>query len=189
MGLRAVLGLAALAGIGWLLWPRPAAAVPHRATVPAPELGAGEALAGGGGGGFSVVSERDNQGRPIWEVAKNPGNVRYYAGNDWLGQVGEYRGFAVFSSYEYGIRAMAIIIAADIRAGKTLRQIISEYAPPSENDTGHYLRTVSARSGLSPEHSPPMSALRDLLRAMIYMETGRDFGELVARGVSMMEFA
>lgn len=188
--MREALGFVLLAGVGWLLLARPAVAMPHRATVPAPDVEPGEMLAGGGaGGGFATVGERDNQGRPIWEVAKNPGNVRYFAANDWLGQVGEYRGFAVFSAYEYGIRAMAIIISADIRAGKTLRQIIGEYAPPSENDTGHYLRTVSARSGLSPDHVPPMSELKGLLRAMIYMETGRDFGALVARGVSMMDFA
>ena len=57
----------------------------------------------------------------------------------------------------------------------TLRQIISRYAPPSENDTSAYLRRVVAATGLSPDE--PLDTLdRDtmvgVVRAMSEVENG-----------------
>lgn len=34
---------------------------------------------------------------------------------------------------------------------QTIRQMISRYAPPSENDTELYINNVSARSGIGPD--------------------------------------
>lgn len=188
--------LAVLAGLGALIWSRSASASMSRPVLRQadPGQGYGERLASymvPSGGGFVPTSGGfDAAGRPIWEVAKNPGNLRYNKANDWVGQVGEYKGFAAFSAFEYGIRAMSIVIAKDVRAGKTLRQIVNEYAPPHENDSAAYLQRVAVEIGVAPDRVPDMSQLTALVRAMIRVETGQDFDmALVSRGVSMMAFA
>ncbi|GMU45906.1 MAG: hypothetical protein AMXMBFR26_06880 [Porticoccaceae bacterium] len=213
MGLRrGVLALGVLGGLAALLWARPAAA--RSAPVlrqSSPDLGSGERLAsaGGGeiygpplppgygygpplpagydsGGGFMTVANDSAGGDgPIWQVAKNPGNLRYSPANDWQGQVGSYRGFAAFSAFEYGIRAMAIVIGKDVAAGKTLRQIVLEYAPPHENDAGAYLARVSQLSGVSPDQVPDVWRLGDLLHAMIFVESGQDFRALIPKSLAM----
>ncbi len=63
---------------------------------------------------------------------KNPGNLR--------GRDGKFRTFAAF---EEGFRAMATQVKMYQNAGaKNIRDIISTYAPSSENDTEAYIKSV-----------------------------------------------
>lgn len=80
---------------------------------------------------------------------KNPGNIDWSARNKWQGQAGiEATGnpprFAVFQTHEFGIRALArlLITYQDRHDLKTIRGIISRWAPPNENSTGGYVRFV-----------------------------------------------
>jgi len=112
----------------------------------------------------------------------NPGNVRYSIYNNWQGQTGsDYRGFCIFSSMYYGVRAMVVIIVNDIRAGKnTITKIITEYAPPHENNTQGYINFVAARSGVG-KNDPICSVnqLTAVVEAMIYFENGEALADAV----------
>lgn len=73
----------------------------------------------------------------------NPLNIRYSRVNNWLGQTGRTKGFCNFSDVKYCIRAAFKILMSYRRRGvKSYREIISAYAPPSENNTENYLRFV-----------------------------------------------
>lgn len=78
------------------------------------------------------------------ERNNNPLNIR--KGSNWKGLVKtpEEKQFCVFSSILYGIRAALVLL----RTYKykyhcvTISQIISRWAPPSENDTQKYIDMV-----------------------------------------------
>lgn len=86
---------------------------------------------------------------------RNPGNIDFTPTNKWQGQVGlgdgwlpaGQRRFAAFESHEYGIRALAMLLTTyqDRHGLRTIRQIVSRWAPGSENDTGAYVRFVAQR--------------------------------------------
>jgi hypothetical protein len=73
----------------------------------------------------------------------NPGNIRL--GNDWKGEKdGDDQSFEVFTSIEYGIRALFKLIKnyASKYQCFTIEDVIKRYAPPSENDTRQYVKSV-----------------------------------------------
>ena len=87
----------------------------------------------------------------------NPLNIRRVAGTKWKGQEppsnsplkGEDREFVRFSSMEYGIRAAFCILDTYRRKYQDVcvEDIIARWAPPSENATSEYLRTVCRLTG------------------------------------------
>ena len=68
----------------------------------------------------------------------NPGNIEHTLG-----------GFVVYPDASSGWKALV----QDIRAnsGKTLRQFLTRYAPPSENDTETYIQTVASICGIAAD--------------------------------------
>lgn len=92
----------------------------------------------------------------------NPGNL-VYAGQ--AGAVPGAGGFASFSSYSAGYQALEDQITLDATRGTdvngnptgTLSQLISSWAPPSENDTASYIAAVSQSTGFNPD--APLSTL------------------------------
>lgn len=77
---------------------------------------------------------------------RNPGNIRQ-SRTKYLGEVqpSQDREFKQFQSIEYGYRAMFVLLEHYYRKRglKTIRQIISRYAPPVENSTEHYISQVA----------------------------------------------
>jgi len=73
----------------------------------------------------------------------NPGNLRP-SNPPWNGEKGAFRGFAVFDSMPLGIRALCKqLMAYQDRYGiDTVREAITRWAPPSENDTDSYIHFV-----------------------------------------------
>jgi hypothetical protein len=73
----------------------------------------------------------------------NPGNLR---------PPGASTGFAHFANPEAGIAAIArqIRLYGSRDHLDTISGIVSKYAPGSENDTGAYIKDVSARTGFAP---------------------------------------
>lgn len=118
---------------------------------------------------------------PIGLRNNNPGNLR--PGINWQGVIGENGGFLVFQDIGYGIRAMATDIGNDIRLdGKnTIRTLVSEYAPPSENDTENYISRMVAYTGFSADQSLPINAntLLKLIRGHIRVELGDSYAALI----------
>lgn len=113
-------------------------------------------------------------------IAKNnPFNVRYNPKNKWLGQVNQYKGFCVFSSMRYGIRCAMIVIRSYMRRNLlTIKSIIYEFAPPTENKTDRYIQFVVKYIrdwGLEIDEDsvvvPGSKEYFCMLQAMAFMET------------------
>lgn len=84
----------------------------------------------------------------------NPGNL-VYTNIGWQGKIpfsqNTDKHFEQFTSLKYGIRAMYRDILNDISKGKnTIQKLISEYAPPHENNTQSYINQVAQAVGVSP---------------------------------------
>lgn len=105
----------------------------------------------------------------------NPGNIRY-TGTQWKGLASPATdgAFCIFTDARYGIRAMAKILASyQSRGVDSLPEIISTWAPSSENDTQSYILSVSARSGLSPVGIVSREQWPQLIEAIIWHENGK----------------
>ena len=127
----------------------------------------------------------------------NPLNIRL-SSDKWQGQIngkGNIDGnsslsseraggeavFCVFSSMEYGWRA-AFVILCKTYYGKyklrTIRDIVTRWAPPKENNTPAYIRHVSDYTGIGPDRDlgdPQTHPTNWLLigYAMAVMENGK----------------
>lgn len=119
----------------------------------------------------------------------NPGNIRH--GADWRGMRAEQTdpAFVQFETPEYGIRALARVLRTyENRGLRTIRQIISRWAPPEENDTEAYIQAVAKAVGVTPNQ--PLETvvhLPKLIMAIIAHENGRMpyTDEQIARGIGM----
>lgn len=121
---------------------------------------------------------RNVQGAQLFRGIRNnnPGNISFDPGTTWNGQVGNDGIFVIFSDMQYGLRALGMDLANKmLRDGLTsISDVISVYAPPSENDTAAYIASVSRDTGLAPDEDIPktLSALHGLIRAIINHEEG-----------------
>ncbi|MBE6447939.1 MAG: structural protein [Alphaproteobacteria bacterium] len=109
----------------------------------------------------------------------NPGNIRY--GSNWQGLNPNSRNidpaFCVFTSSVYGIRALAKVLInyKKIHSLNTVRQIISRYAPPNENQTTAYIQSVAKQLGVVPDtviNVEERGVLTVFIKAIIRMENG-----------------
>lgn len=110
----------------------------------------------------------------------NPGNLRW--GDPWQGLVPAKRrtdkAFCQFVSAAYGIRALSrtLITYQDKYGLRTVRQIISRWAPASENDAQAYVQVVARQIGRGADDQLDMQSYRDLravTEAIIRHENGR----------------
>lgn len=102
----------------------------------------------------------------------NPFNIRYNSRNNWLGQTGQTRGFADFSSMEYGIRVAAVLVMRSYRKKGILSicEIINRFAPSSENATAKYVAFVCFQLSCFPFDIPTRADYPRLLLAMSKFE-------------------
>ncbi|MBS7230648.1 hypothetical protein KHA90_06400 [Flavobacterium psychroterrae] len=113
----------------------------------------------------------------------NPGNLRNY-NIAWQGKIPvsqntDYnKEFDQFTEVKFGIRAMLRDLTNDIDKGKnTIRKLISEYAPPKENDTQKYIDVIAKAVGLDPDQTIKIVDAKFYLviaRAIIKHENGVD---------------
>lgn len=89
--------------------------------------------------------EVENDMRGIARATHCPFNIRYSTLNHWLGQVSEWKGFVKFQNKRYGIRAGIILLRNYIVKYQltTVRDIITRFAPSSENNTDDYIQFVN----------------------------------------------
>lgn len=115
----------------------------------------------------------------IAEITNNYGNIRASKSYKWIGQIGEYNGFVKFSSVDYGLRALYILINRYITYYdlQDVSSIITRYAPPSENDTQGYIRYVEQyllKCGYSSkDFRPSDKRLPYLCVAIVFRECGK----------------
>jgi len=117
--------------------------------------------------------------QPIGIRNNNPLNIR--VGKDkWKGQVLPQRGsgegavFCQFQSMEYGIRAAFCLLRTYARKYRlySVRDIITRWAPPSENDTQSYIRHVCMMTGFGGNQRLTEKDWPRLVKAMARMECG-----------------
>jgi len=85
----------------------------------------------------------------------NPGNIRKSKVR-YQGEVTPSRdpAFKQFQTMAWGYRAMFVLLDSYSRKGyRTIRQMITRYAPPVENYTENYIRWVTAWSGIDADES------------------------------------
>jgi hypothetical protein len=112
------------------------------------------------------------------ERNNNPGNIRKTA-TPWQGKVsGVDTAFETFASPEAGIRALAKQLKTYQQRGlRTVRQIITTYAPASENNTAAYIAAVASTVGVGADTTLDVignpAQLTKLVTAIIQHENGR----------------
>lgn len=123
----------------------------------------------------------------------NPGNIDD-DGTNWEGLSSPRNDgrFLIFSSPAYGIRAMARILSNYVAVdgvSPTVTDIITRWAPPSENDTASYIADVQQHMGLAPgSDSVNLSTdLPALVAAIIQHENGIQpySGATIAQGIAL----
>jgi hypothetical protein len=106
---------------------------------------------------------------------KNPCNLRFSTGTHFLGEIGQEGGYAIFDTADHGIRAGAVVLLtyARVHGINTIRQAITRWAPPTENDTASYIANVSTWTGYGPDDVLTFTnpnVLAKLLTAIIRQE-------------------
>jgi len=78
-------------------------------------------------------------------IQHNPGNIKFVEGVNWRGETGhDLDGFLIFHNAIYGIRAMerALLVMYHEEHLTTIEELISQWAPSSENNTDSYIAAV-----------------------------------------------
>jgi len=86
----------------------------------------------------------------------NPTNIRFNRSNQWKGKMGDDgSGFETFEDNTQAFRATAIILKtynkSYFKMKMTVPQMLSRWAPPSENDTQSYIDHVLDTTGLDKD--------------------------------------
>lgn len=119
----------------------------------------------------------------------NAGNIRWDNKTKWLGQIGaDDKGFIIFSEPVYGIRAMVRVLRSYQNRGiVTLEKIISTWAPPIENNTESYIKSVEQRTGFKRGDVMFQQHYPKLIDAIIYHENGSQpyAMSIIDRGVAI----
>lgn len=112
----------------------------------------------------------------------NPGNI-IITGINWSGEIPITQNtdghFEQFYSIEKGIRAAAMDIIHDVKNGQdTIRKLITEWAPPTENPTTDYINYVAAGAGQNPDAPLQLTSetLKRILRVIVNVENGAAAG-------------
>ena len=106
----------------------------------------------------------------------NPLNLRYISdpARAWNGQVGNDAGYGIYSTPALGVRAASKQLQEDFANGdQTLGQLITTWAPPSENDTPAYIAAVAPQTGIDPNAQLDLYGnLPAIVAAIIQHENG-----------------
>lgn len=116
----------------------------------------------------------------------NPGNL-VITSIKWKGKLPKEQNtdgkFEQFESLNFGLRALALDIANDIKKNKldTIQKLITAYAPPKENDTDAYISAVSKATGHAPGEkiSAEFKTIAALIKVITNVENGKKAAELI----------
>ena len=114
----------------------------------------------------------------------NPLNIRKVPGTHWIGELPqsssplrggrEGAGFVQFRTIEWGLRAAFVLLrtySTKYRAN-CVRDIVTRWAPPTENDTERYIRNVCLWTGFGGLQRLTENDWPTLVRAMARQECG-----------------
>lgn len=121
----------------------------------------------------------------------NPGNLNFAGQAGATLEGGSNARFAKFGSMQEGVAALVNQIGLYGKRGKnTIRQIVSTFAPSSENDTNAYIAAVSKQMGIGPDDTLDLNSaaqVQALVKAIVRQE-GNASGvtdEQIAQGFAM----
>ena len=126
---------------------------------------------------------------PLGQRNNNPLNIRSVPGTRWKGSLtpdpspqGEGR-FVRFVSIEFGLRAAYQILDTYGRKYHALciEDIISRWAPPSENDTRAYIHSVCTLTGFGGKERLTPDRWPALVKAMAVVESRMLLDESILR--------
>ena len=103
-------------------------------------------------------------GETLARLRNNPGNLRF-AGQPGASEppgLANPAPIAQFSSIPLGVTALCRQLWLQVAEGQTVAQIISQWAPPAQNDTSAYLQNVLDWTGL-PADTPVIELLPALV--------------------------
>lgn len=119
----------------------------------------------------------------------NPGNLRH--GEKWQGMATEQtdKAFITFVSPEYGIRAMVKLFATyrDRYGLTSIRDIITRYAPATENNTEAYISAVAKEIGMAKDGNVGPDDMPAFIAAVIRHENGQQpySAATIAAGIAL----
>ena len=125
-------------------------------------------------------SPRGEVGRGL-PLNNNPLNIRKVPGTHWKGEIlpsiqgGDGGGsFVRFESIEFGLRAAFVLLYTYSTKYKLncIRDIISRWAPPTENDTERYIQNVCLWTGFGGNERLTETEWPRLVQAMARQECG-----------------
>ncbi len=110
---------------------------------------------------------------------RNPGNIRRGPARYKGETAGSDMSFKSFVSMEWGYRAIFVLLHTYAkRYGlRTIRGMISRYAPPGENATEDYIRAVERISGINADTAVDTLNPDDMIpivKAISRVENGKD---------------
>ena len=112
----------------------------------------------------------------LGERNNNPLNIRRVAGTTWKGQCDEQtdNAFVQFRTIEFGLRAAFVLLRtyATKYGANCIRDIISKWAPPTENNTEQYIKNVCNWTGFGGLQKLTESDWPSLVQAMGRQECG-----------------
>ena len=127
----------------------------------------------------------------LGERNNNPLNIRRVKGTFWKGEVVSPirdKEFVEFCSLEHGIRAAFCLLRTyrDKYKLVCIEDIISRWAPPSENDTPAYIRNVCLLTHFGAKERLTEAQWPHLVRAMALIESGMSLSdELLQRSMNL----
>ena len=112
----------------------------------------------------------------------NPLNIRRVVGTSWKGEIVspiEDKQFVQFTSLTYGLRAAFCILRTyrNKHHAVCIEDIITRWAPPTENDTHKYILDVCKLTGFGGKERLTENNWPQLVKAMARIESGMNLTE------------
>ena len=112
----------------------------------------------------------------------NPLNIRRVVGTSWKGEIVspiEDKQFVQFTSLTYGLRAAFCILRTyrNKHHAVCIEDIITRWAPPTENDTHKYILDVCKLTGFGGKERLTENNWPQLVKAMARIESGMSLTE------------
>lgn len=105
----------------------------------------------------------------------NPLNIRRVAGSHWRGEaaVQDDPSFVRFESIEWGVRAALKLLRTyrDKYAATSIKEIITRWAPPTENNTAAYIDAVCRLTSFGASERLSEKEWPALIKAMAVIES------------------
>ncbi len=127
------------------------------------------------------------------ERNNNPLNIRRVVGTNWKGEIVapiEDKQFVQFASLSWGLRAAFCILRTyrDKHQAVCIEDIITRWAPPTENDTRKYICNVCRLTGFGGKERLTEKDWPRLVGAMAFIESGLLLSpETINKGYSLFK--